>query len=117
MTAFDETSPRPRRIAQAIRLRPEAREEYLRLHASVWSEVEAMITAANIRNYTIYLLNDLLFSYYEYVGDDYDADMSRIAADPATRRWWKLTDPCQERLPGTPDGRQWQELPEVWHMD
>ena len=117
MTQSHATLSRPRRIAQAIRLRPEAREEYLRLHASVWPEVEAMIGAANIRNYSIYLLDDLLFSYYEYVGDDYDRDMSRIASDPATRRWWKLTDPCQERLPGTPDGRQWQELPEVWHMD
>jgi L-rhamnose mutarotase len=117
MKTVSETSSRPRRIAQAIRLRPEARAEYLRLHAAVWPEVEAMISAANIRNYSIYLLDDLLFSHYEYVGDDYDRDMSRIAADPATQRWWKLTDPCQERLPGTPDGRQWLELPEIWHLN
>jgi L-rhamnose mutarotase len=117
MTEPAETSSRPRRIAQAIRLRHEARQQYLRLHASVWPEVEAMISAANIRNYTIYLLDDLLFSYYEYVGDDYDQDMARIAADPATQRWWRLTDPCQERLPGTPDDRQWLEVPEIWHMN
>jgi L-rhamnose mutarotase len=43
--------------------------------------------------------------------------MGLIAADAATQRWWRLTDPCQERLPGTADGRQWLELPEVWHMD
>jgi L-rhamnose mutarotase len=98
-------------------LRPEARERYLRLHAAVWPEVEAMLSAANIRNYSIYLLDDVLFSYYEYMGDDYDRDMRRIAADPATQRWWSLTDPCQERLPGTADGRQWLELPEAWHMD
>ena len=35
---------------------------------------------------------------------------------PATRRWWALTDPCQERLPGTPEGEQWLPLPEVWHL-
>ncbi len=111
------TTPLLRRVAQAIRLVPAAREEYLRLHAAVWPEVEAMITEANIRNYSIYLLDDLLFSYYEYVGDDYAADMDRIAADPVTQRWWELTDPCQERLPDTPDGRQWLELPEIWHME
>jgi L-rhamnose mutarotase len=117
MTESRGPRSRPRRVAQAIRLRPEARENYLRLHAAVWPEVEATISAANIRNYSIYLLDDVLFSYYEYVGDDYDRDMGLIAADAATQRWWRLTDPCQERLPGTADGRQWLELPEVWHMD
>jgi L-rhamnose mutarotase len=117
MTESRSTVPPTRRVAQAVRLRAEAREQYLHLHTSVWPEVEAMISAANIRNYSIYLLDDVLFSYYEYVGDDYDGDMSRISADPATQRWWSLTDPCQERLPGTADGRQWLELPELWHMD
>jgi L-rhamnose mutarotase len=40
------------RVAQTIRLRPERREEYLRLHASVWPGVEAALRAANIRNYS-----------------------------------------------------------------
>jgi len=53
------------RYASCIRLRPERREEYLELHAHVWPEVEAMIAAANIRNYTIFLHGDTLFSYYE----------------------------------------------------
>ena len=87
------------------------------LHAAVWPEVEATLTACNIRNYTIWLLDDLLFASFEYVGDDYAADMARIAADPDTQRWWQLTDPCQERLPGTPEGQQWTTLPEVWHLD
>ena len=38
----------------------------------------------------------MLFSYYEYIGTDHAADQARIAADPATQRWWQLTDP----LPG-----------------
>jgi L-rhamnose mutarotase len=57
-----------------------------------------------------------LFSYYEYAGRDHAAAQARIAADPTTRRWWELTDPCQERLPGTPEGDQWLPLPEVWHL-
>lgn len=107
----------PQRYGSAIRLRPEHRERYLELHAVVWPEVEATLTASNIRNYTIWLLDDLLVSYFEYVGTDYAADMARIAADPDTQRWWELTDPCQERLPGTPEGQQWKSLPEIWHLD
>ncbi|BEP14060.1 L-rhamnose mutarotase [Acidothermaceae bacterium B102] len=105
------------RFGSVIRLRPESRETYLRLHASVWPEVEATLTACNIRNFTIWLHDDLLFSSYEYVGTDFADDMARMAADPDTQRWWQLTDPCQERLPGTPAGEQWKRLPEVWHLD
>jgi L-rhamnose mutarotase len=107
----------PQRRAQVIRLRPEHAEEYLRLHRAVWPEVLAMITACNIRNYSIYLHGDLLISYYEYVGEDHDADMARMAADPDTQRWWQLTDPCQEQVPGAEPGQWWTVLPEVFHHD
>jgi L-rhamnose mutarotase len=107
----------PDRRAQVIRLRPEHAAEYLRLHRAVWPEVLAMITACNIRNYSIYLHGDLLFSYFEYVGGDFAADMARMAADPATRRWWELTDPCQEQTPDAPAGEWWTPLPEVFHHD
>jgi L-rhamnose mutarotase len=60
---------------------------------------------------------DLLVSSYEYVGDDHAADMARMATDAETQRWWLLTDPCQERLPGTPEGEQWMRLPEIWHLN
>jgi len=100
-----------------IRLRPEHREEYLRLHSAVWPEVEQRIRDSNIANYTIFLNGDLLFAYYEYHGTDLDADLALIAADETTRRWWTLTDPCQERLPDTPPGQQWSDAVEVWHLD
>jgi L-rhamnose mutarotase len=105
------------RRGSIIRLRPEMRDEYLRLHAEVWPAVEAAITASNIRNYSIFLHGDLLFAYYEYIGHDLDADLARIAADPATQRWWTLTDPCQERLPDAVPGEQWSAMTPVWHLD
>ena len=106
-----------RRVASVIRLRPERREEYLRLHQAVWQEVEDALRSANIRNYSIFLHEDLLFSYYEYVGTDHEADLARIAADPHTRRWWELTDPCQESLAEAGSGEWWKPLPEVWHLE
>jgi L-rhamnose mutarotase len=105
------------RFGSVIRLRPERRYDYFALHANVWPGVEAALTRANIRNYTIFLRDDLLFGYYEYVGDDHAADLARVAADPDAKRWWELTDPCQEQLPGTPDGSQWAPLAEVWHLE
>jgi L-rhamnose mutarotase len=103
------------RYASVIRLRPEHREEYLRLHRAVWPSVEATLRRANVRNYSIFLFGDTLFSYLEYVGDDYDADMAAIAADPDTQRWWKLTDPCQESL-SEPGGPWWRPIDEVFHL-
>jgi L-rhamnose mutarotase len=106
-----------RRIASVIHIRPEKLEEYRSLHADPWPGVLDQLRACNIANYSIFLHEDLLFSYFEYTGTDFDADMSRMAQDPITRQWWKLTDPCQERLPGTPEGQQWKEIPSVFFME
>ena len=79
------------------------------------------IRESNIRNYSIYraeLGGKLyLFSYFEYVGTDFEGDMKKMGEDAETRRWWKETDPCQRRIPGTPEGQHWMELPEVFHTD
>ena len=109
------------RFGSVIELRPEKREYYVRLHADCWPGVLKRIRASNIRNYSIYL-GELggklyLFSYFEYVGTDFEADMKKMGDDPETRRWWKETDPCQRRIPGTTEGQQWMQLPEVFHAD
>jgi len=105
-----------RRFATVIRLRPEHRATYLELHAAVWPSVEHTLREASFRNYTIFLHNDLLFGYYEYVGNDHEADLARIAADPQTQQWWKLTDPCQESLAEPGSGQWWTPMEEVWHL-
>jgi L-rhamnose mutarotase len=93
-----------RRVGQIIGLKPDAIETYERLHAAVWPEVLATIHACNIRNYTIFRHGTLLFAYFEYVGEDYEADMAKMAADPKTQEWWKLTDPLGDDARGLPHG-------------
>ncbi|GAA1941481.1 L-rhamnose mutarotase [Kitasatospora viridis] len=108
-----------RRVAQITRLRPEKREEYLALHREVWPAVQAAIRAANIRNYSIFLHGDILVGYYEYHGEDLAADLAGIAEDAETRRWWTLTDPCQQRwadADAEPGTGPWTDLPEIWHL-
>ena len=74
-----------RRFGQLIRVRPEAIDEYERLHAAPWPGVLEQIRRSNIRNYSIYREGTLLFAYFEYVGDDLAADMQ------ATRGWARTT--------------------------
>jgi L-rhamnose mutarotase len=105
------------RHGQLIGVRPERLAEYRRYHAKVWPEILAMIRACNIRNYSIYLKDGLLFAYYEYVGTDHDADMAKMAADPRTQEWWAIMKPMQKPLDTRAPGEWWSEMQEVFHTD
>ncbi|HEY5002953.1 MAG TPA: L-rhamnose mutarotase [Ktedonobacteraceae bacterium] len=104
------------RIGRIIQVKPEAIEEYERIHAAVWPEVLATISACNIRNYSIFRHGTLLFAYFEYVGEDLAADMAKMAEDPKTQEWWTHTDPMQEPLPDHAPGEWWTDLKEVFHI-
>ena len=107
-----------RRYAQVIQLLPHRREEYLRYHEKVWPSVLSTIEACNIRNYSIFLHDGLLIAYFEYHGEDYEADMRKMAADPETQRWWSIMDPMQQPLDeAAKAGKRWLEVPEVFHFD
>ena len=105
------------RIGWVIQVKPEKLEEYKELHANPWPGVNAMLKECNIRNYSIYYRDGLLFSYLEYTGEDFDADMKKMAADSLTQEWWKLTDPCQEPVESAEEGVWWADLEEVYHLD
>ncbi|AUS79906.1 L-rhamnose mutarotase [Actinoalloteichus sp. AHMU CJ021] len=106
-----------RRVAQVIRVRPEMLAEYRRLHEEVWPAVLDRIRHANIRNYSIHLRDDLLFSYFEYHGTDLAADLASMAEDPVTQRWWRLTDPCQRPLASAGPGEWWAPAEQVFLME
>ena len=106
-----------RRYAQVIGVRPEMFEEYERLHRAVWPEVLRMIRECSIRNYSIFYRDGRLFSYFEYVGLDYGADMAKMAADATTQKWWAVCEPCQEPLASRAPGEWWANMEEVFHLD
>lgn len=107
------------RIAKIIRLKPEAIDEYKRIHADVWPGVLATIAACHIKNYSIFLREpeNLLFAYLEYHGTDFEADMARMAEDETTQRWWKITDPMQASLESAAEGEWWASSEMVFHQD
>lgn len=110
------------RYGAVLGVKEEKIERYKELHAAVWPGVLAKIKECNIQNFSIYLrkLPDgkhYLFSYFEYVGEDYETDMAKIAADPTTLEWWDECGPCQEPLPDRGKGEWWASMEEVFHQD
>src|SRR5947207_10155157 len=95
LVAADVKPVKVQRYGSVIALRAEKLDEYKKLHAAVWPDVLKMIKQVHIQNYSIYLhkLDDgnyYLFSYFEYTGDDFKADMATMAADPTTQKWWDV---------------------------
>jgi L-rhamnose mutarotase len=105
------------RHGSVIQLIPEKVEEYKQLHREVWPSVILKMRECGIRNYSIYYKDGYLFSYFDYVGDNYLNDMAKMAADPDTQRWWKLCGPCQQPLDTRKSGEWWAEMEELFHMD
>ncbi|HSO86643.1 MAG TPA: L-rhamnose mutarotase [Draconibacterium sp.] len=106
-----------KRYGQIIGVKPEHFEEYKKYHAAVWPDVLKMITACNIRNYSIFHKDNQLFAYFEYVGDDFAADMAKMAADPTTQKWWSVMEPMQQPVENRKEGEWWANMEEVFHLD
>jgi len=109
------------RYGSLTELRPEKAAYYRDLHAHPWPGVLHKLKQCNIRNYSIFegkiSGHSYLFSYFEYTGKDFAADMKAMAADSETRRWWKETDPCQRPLPdAAAKGKIWSDLKPVFYM-
>ena len=101
------------RYAMVVGVKPEAIEEYERIHVEVWPEVLDNIRRHNITNYSIFRLGTTLFGYYEYVGDDWEADMADMKLDLKNQEWWAITDSMQFAAPESKDGALWTCAPGV----
>lgn len=110
-------NPNRLRFGQVIAVPAARLEDYKKLHADVWPKVLEMIKECHLENYSIYYKDGLLFSYYEYTGTDYEADMAKMAADPETQRWWAVCKPCQRPLETRKPGEWWADMEEVFHLD
>lgn len=110
---------RVKRVGMVIGLREDRAAEYRRLHADSNQGVRDLLREANMHNFSIFVerLPDgklYLFGYYEYVGDDYDADMAALASKERNKEWLAMTDPMQIPLPGQ---EGWTVMEEVYHND
>ena len=101
------------RFIQFSELKPEKVEDYVRLHAAPWPELLALITSCNIHNYSISLRGNTLYTYYEYTGTDFAADMARMDESPVMQKWWTFSKPC---FLHHDEGHYYDDLQEVFYL-
>lgn len=106
------------RYGMVIKIKPEKVEEYKRLHADTSPGVRDLLNKYHIHNFSIFLIKIkdeyYEFGYYEYVGDDYEGDMARLAAEPRNKQWLAMCDPMQIPLDGY---ESWAHMEEIYHND
>jgi len=93
-----------KQVGMVIQLREEYLDEYKQLHADENPGVRDLLNKYNMHNFSIFLheIDGKLyeFGYYEYTGDDFEADMAALDAEPRNKEWLKVCDPMQKPLEG-----------------
>ncbi len=93
-----------RRFGSVWPLDGEHEQLYRDLHADVWPGVLAGLRRAGLRNYSIFITElagqKYVIGYFEYVGDDFEADQLAAGDDAETKRWLETLSPCE--LPNIP---------------
>jgi L-rhamnose mutarotase len=108
-----------KRVGMVIKIKPECIEEYKAVHSDSNAGVRDLLIKANMRNFSIFLhqLDDgnwYEFGYYEYTGDDFEADMAKLDKHPRNIEWLKVCDPMQIPLEGYDS---WAEMEQIYFND
>jgi L-rhamnose mutarotase len=106
-----------KRYGEVIKVKPEKLEEYKKLHANPWPEINQMLSKCNMTNYSVFYKDGYLFSYFEYVGEDFKADMEKMKESSFMHKWWEVCNPCQIPLESRDEGEWWAKMEEVYHLD
>lgn len=104
-------------FGQLGQLKPDKIEEYCKLHANAWPGVLKGLTECNLHNYSIFLHGNLVFAYFEYTGDDYEADMAKADLDPINREWWQHTKPCFEKFAIGPESEFYHDMKQIFYHE
>jgi L-rhamnose mutarotase len=106
----------PQRFGAVIGIKPERIAEYKRLHTGENCTVRDLLRKAHLSNNSIFLREIdgkwYEFSYWEYLGDDYQSDMARLAAEPRYQAWLKVCDAMQIPLEGE---KTWATMERVFY--
>lgn len=113
----EDSMNKVKRVGMVIKVKPEYIEEYKALHVSSNPGVRDLLTKANMHNFSIFLHqfddgNWYEFGYYEYTGNDFEADMEELSKHPRNIEWLKVCDPMQVPLDGY---EGWAEMEQVYY--
>lgn len=95
-------------------LKPDKVEDYKQLHKEPWDELMALLEECHIHHYSISVKGTSLFTYYEYTGEDYEADMKKMDESKVMRRWWTFSKPC---FLHHDKGHYYDDLEEVFYKE
>ncbi len=91
-----------------------AEAEYERRHQPIWRELEDVLKAHGVRQYSIFIHPETrqLFGYAEI---EDEARWAAIARTPECQRWWRY---MREVMPANPDDSPVaSDLKEIFHLD
>ena len=89
-------------------------EEYEKRHRPIWPELEAVLKAHGVHNYSIFLHEESrqLFGYVEI---EDEARWNSIAQSDECKKWWAF---MKDIMPSNDDNSPLaDELKEVFHLD
>ena len=101
------------RKAFVMSVNPDQHEEYEKRHTPIWPELEAVLKAHGVSNYSIFLDTDThqLFAYAE-VEDE--AQWASIADEEICKKWWRY---MRDIMPSNPDNSPVaKDLRQVFHI-
>jgi L-rhamnose mutarotase len=102
------------RVGHVWRVKPGKADEYARLHATVWPELEQLLLAAGVSTYTIYAWGEILFSHL--ATEDFAKLVARFNGDPVAQRWEEQFRGILEYPNADPDTGWPERLREVWSL-
>ena len=104
-------------FGQIGRLKPDKRDEYCALHANTWPEVLEVIQKCHLTNYSIFEHDNIVFSYFEYSGENYAEDMEIMEQSAAMQKWWTFTKPCFEKYAFSSASEFYHDMKCIFHCD
>ena len=102
------------RKAFIMKVNAGSHDEYARRHNPIWKELQEVLKAHGVSNYSIYLDRETnqLFGYVEIESEDLWA---KIAETEVCRKWWAfMSDVMPTNAENSPIS---VELREVFHLD
>ena len=93
---------------------PQETVEYERRHSPIWPELQEVLRAHGVHDYSIFL-DETDGSLFGYVEVEDEARWEAIARTPVCRRWWTH---MRDIMPTNPDDSPRSvALREVFHLD
>ncbi|MCL4416002.1 MAG: L-rhamnose mutarotase [Actinobacteria bacterium] len=100
------------RIARHAKLKPGCEREYIKRHKEIWPDVLRLIKKAGVKNYSIFISELDLFSYFEV--ENWDEAIKKMLSDSIGEKFQEYMAPLMDAEdPKSP----WTVIDEVFYLE